>query len=336
MRSALITGLAGLTLTAAEQAFLKSTRPAGIILFARNCASPDQIIKLVAASFDAVGTDQLLVLIDQEGGRVRRLRPPLWRDLPAARVYAELYSRDPEAACMAARLVARLTASDLRAIGVNTNCAPVLDVEIMGAHEIIGDRAYGRDPAQVAALGRAVAEGYLSGGVIPVIKHIPGHGRALADSHFELPVVTTHRADLETLDFAPFQALADMPAAMTAHVVYTALDAHAPASTSVLVTREIIRGVCRFGGLLISDDLSMKALTGPMRERASAVIAAGSDVALHCNGDMDEMELAASGVPALSGVANARFEHCITLLNRADAFDMTDAEATVTRLVFEA
>lgn len=336
MRSALITGLAGLTLTPAEQGFLKSTRPAGIILFARNCASPEQISTLVKASYDAISTDKLLVLIDQEGGRVRRLRPPLWRDLPAARVYAELYARDPDAACTAARIVARLTANDLRAIGVNTNCAPVLDVENMGAHDIIGDRAYGRTPKQVADLGRAVAEGYLSGGVIPVIKHIPGHGRAMADSHFELPVVTTHRADLETLDFAPFQALADMPAAMTAHVVYTALDADAPASTSATVTREIIRGLCRFGGLLMSDDLSMKALAGPMRERAQAVIAAGSDVALHCNGDMAEMELAAAGVPALSGVANARFEHCINLLNRADAFDLAEAEATLTRLALVA
>jgi beta-N-acetylhexosaminidase len=336
MRSALITGLAGLALTPAELGFLKSSRPAGIILFARNCASPQQISALVQASYDAIGTDKLLVLIDQEGGRVRRLRPPLWRDLPAARVYSELYARDPEAARTAARLVARLTASDLRAIGVNTNCAPVLDVEIMGAHDIIGDRAYGRSAAQVADLGRAVAEGYLSGGVIPVIKHIPGHGRAMADSHFELPVVTTHRADLETLDFAPFQALADMPAAMTAHVVYTALDADAPASTSAVVTRDIIRGLCRFGGLLMSDDLSMKALAGPMRERAQAVIAAGSDVALHCNGDMAEMELAAAGVPALSGVANARFEHCINLLNRADAFDLAEAEATLVRLALVA
>jgi beta-N-acetylhexosaminidase len=336
MRSALITGLAGLALTPAELGFLKSTRPAGIILFARNCSTPTQISTLVQASYDAIGTDKLLVLIDQEGGRVRRLRPPLWRDLPAARVYAELYARDPEAARTAARLVARLTASDLRAIGVNTNCAPVLDVEIMGAHDIIGDRAYGRSPAQVADLGRAVAEGYLSGGVIPVIKHIPGHGRAMADSHFELPVVTTHRADLETLDFAPFQALADMPAAMTAHVVYTALDADAPASTSATVTREIIRGLCRFGGLLMSDDLSMKALAGPMRDRAQAVIAAGSDVALHCNGDMAEMELAAAGVPPLGGVASARFEHCINLLNRADAFDLAEAEATLTRLALVA
>jgi beta-N-acetylhexosaminidase len=332
MRSALITGLAGLTLIPAEQGFLQSSRPAGIILFARNCSSPEQISALVQSSSDAIGTDQLLVLIDQEGGRVRRLRPPLWRDLPAARVYAELYGRDPEAARAAARIVARLTARDLRAIGINTNCAPVLDVEIIGAHDIIGDRAYGRSPGQVADLGRAVAEGYLSGGVIPVIKHIPGHGRAMADSHFELPVVTAHRADLEMLDFVPFQALADMPAAMTAHVVYSALDAAAPASTSTIVTRDIIRGLCRFGGLLMSDDLSMKALAGPMRERAQAVIAAGSDVALHCNGDMVEMELAAAGVPALSGVANARFEHCMKLLNRDDAFDAAEAEATLVRL----
>jgi beta-N-acetylhexosaminidase len=333
MRRAFITGLAGHSLTPSEQAFLKSTRPAGIILFARNCASPGQISALVHAAQEALGTEQLLVLIDQEGGRVRRLRPPQWRELPSARAYAELYARDPQAARHAARLVARLTAADLRAVGINTNCAPVLDVEIPGAHEIVGDRAYGRSPAQVADLGRAVAEGYLAGGVIPVIKHIPGHGRALADSHLELPVVTTHRADLEALDFVPFQALADMPAAMTAHVVYTALDPHAPASTSGPVTREIIRGLCRFGGLLMSDDLSMKALTGPMRERAAAVISAGSDVALHCNGEMAEMELVAAGVPELSGVANARFEHCLNLLSRADAFDLHEAEATLGRFL---
>jgi beta-N-acetylhexosaminidase len=333
MRSAMITGLAGLELTPAEQGFLKTIRPAGIILFARNCASPSQIHALVQASHEAVSSQQLLVLIDQEGGRVRRLRPPLWRELPSAQAYANLYALDPAAARDAARIVARLTAADLRAIGINTNCAPVLDIAIPGAHEIVGDRAYGSVPAQVAELGRAVAEGYLSGGVIPVIKHIPGHGRAMADSHFELPVVTSHRADLEALDFAPFQALADMPAAMTAHVVYTALDPTGPASTSAVVTREIIRGVCRFGGLLMSDDLSMKALAGPMRERASAVIAAGSDVALHCNGEMHEMEQVALGVPVLSGVANARFEHCINLLNRADAFDMRDAEAILARFL---
>jgi beta-N-acetylhexosaminidase len=332
MRSAMISGLAGLTLTPGEQSFLQATRPAGIILFARNCSGPAQIHALVQASLDAIGSANVMVLIDQEGGRVRRLRPPQWRALPAGQAYAELYARDPQAARDAARLVARLTAADLRAIGINTNCAPVLDVRIAGAHDIVGDRAYGSSPAQVADLGRAVAEGYLSGGVIPVIKHIPGHGRALADSHLELPVVTSHRADLEALDFAPFQALADMPAAMTAHVVYTALDATAPASTSAIVTREIIRGVCRFGGLLMSDDLSMKALTGPMRQRAAAVIAAGSDVALHCNGDLDEMEQVASGVPPLSGVAKARFEHCINLLNRADPFDLKQAEATLASL----
>jgi beta-N-acetylhexosaminidase len=333
MRSAFITGLAGLTLSAAELGFLKSNRPAGVILFARNCASPGQIKALAGACQEAVGSSELLVLIDQEGGRVRRLRPPQWRELPAGRAYADLYLDNPQAALHAARIVARLTASDLRSIGVNTNCAPVLDVEIAGAHEIVGDRAYGRAAGQVASLGRAVAEGYLSGGVIPVIKHIPGHGRALADSHHELPVVTAHRDELEALDFAPFQALADMPAAMTAHVVYTALDAHAPASTSAVVTREIIRGVCRFGGLLMSDDLSMKALTGPMRDRAAGVITAGSDVALHCNGDMAEMELVAAGVPALSGVAKARFEHCVALLKRADAFDVREAEAVLAGLL---
>lgn len=327
MRSALITGVSGLQLSPDEQSFLAETRPAGLILFARNLSSHQQIERLVAEVKEAVGSGDLLVLIDQEGGRVQRLRPPLGRALPPASAYAALYAEDPELALSRARLAAHLVAEDLKALGINTDCAPVLDLPVEGAHDIIGNRAYGQTVAQVAALGRAVCEGFLSGGVLPVIKHIPGHGRATADSHLDLPVVPTSHAELSATDFAPFKALSDMPAAMTAHVVFTSLDREAPASTSRRVTEEIMRGEIGFDGLLMSDDLSMKALSGSFRERAEAVIGAGSDVALHCNGDLSEMVAAASGVPALEGAARARFEACLGHLGRAQPLDLAVAEA---------
>jgi beta-N-acetylhexosaminidase len=321
MRAAYITGLAGEALGEAERALLAASQPAGIILFARNCISSAQVKRLVADSKTAIGSDDVLVLIDQEGGRVQRLRPPQWRDLPSASAYAALYAHDPARAVLCARLAARLTAHDLRALDINTNCAPVVDVPIAGAHQIIGDRAYGSDWRQVAALGRAVGEGYMAGGVVPVIKHIPGHGRAKADSHLELPIVDTARADLEATDFAPFHALRDMPAAMTAHVVFSAIDAALPASTSVHVTEDVIRGKIGFDGLLMSDDLGMKALTGPFVERAAAVIRAGSDVALHCGGALAEMEAVAAGVPALEGASLRRFARCIGITRQSASFD---------------
>ena len=329
MRSALITGLAGTNLTDGERAFLKDVRPAGVILFSRNCESHEQICRLTASVREAAGTDELLLLIDQEGGRVQRLAPPLGRALPPGAAYAEAYDREPQSACRSAFLAARLLADDLTALGINTNCAPVLDVPVPGAHDVIGDRAYGRDPAQVATLGRAVAEGYLAGGVLPVIKHIPGHGRATADSHLELPVVDTDRSTLSATDFMPFKLLAGMPAAMTAHVVFSDIDAGAPASTSLTVTREVIRGEIGFQGLLISDDLSMKALQAPIRESAAAVIKAGTDIALHCNGDLAEMEAAASGVPRLSGLALDRFLAALKGLANRRSFDIAEAEAAL-------
>lgn len=328
-RAALITGLAGSALTADEKAFLAAVRPAGIILFARNLQSHDQIRRLVMDARCAIGSDDVLVAIDQEGGRVRRLRPPLGRALPPAAAYAASYEEAPDAARRAAYLAARLLADDLEELGIDMNCAPVLDLPVAGAHEIIGDRAYGHDVSQVAALGRAVAEGLMDGGVVPVIKHIPGHGRALADSHLSLPVVTTSAPELERTDFATFRALRDMPAAMTAHVVYTAFDADAPASTSRTVTERVIRGVIGFDGLLMSDDLGMKALAGPMRERATAVIAAGSDLALHCSGDLAEMHEAAAGVPTLSGAAWRRFEAALAVRSRRKDYDPAAAEAAL-------
>lgn len=330
---ALITGLSGPVLLPEEAAFLARTRPCGIIVFARNLVNADQIIALVAEAKHAIGRDDVLVLVDQEGGRVQRLRPPLGRALPPARAYALLYANDPALACRMAHTQARLIASDLRALGINTNCAPVLDVPVPGSHDIIGDRAYGITPEQVAALGRAVAEGFLAGGMLPVIKHIPGHGRATADSHLDLPVVTTPHAELSATDFAAFRALADMPAAMTAHVVFTALDPDHPASTSRLITERIIRGEIGFDGFLMSDDLSMKALTGSMAERARAVIAAGSDVALHCNGDLAEMTVVADHVPVLGGKALERLERAVAVFDRQQPFDVGAAEINLAQVL---
>jgi beta-N-acetylhexosaminidase len=257
------------------------------------------------------------------------LKPPHWRALPAAAAFARLAARDLDEGLRVAWLAARLTAADLLASGINTNCAPVLDLPVPGSHEIIGNRAYGTTPDGVIALARAVAEGYLAGGVLPVIKHIPGHGRARADSHLELPVVSTPRAELEATDFVPFRALRDMPAAMTAHVVFSAIDPDAPASTSAIVTREIIRGHIGFDGLLMSDDLNMHALSGSMADRADAVIRAGSDVVLHCSGNLSEMEEVAAGVPALAGQPMHRFARCLAVLQRSEPFSLADAEAAV-------
>jgi beta-N-acetylhexosaminidase len=327
-RASLITGVSGLELTADEAAFYRAVRPAGTILFARNLSSHEQIKRLVGDILNAIGTDETLVLIDQEGGRVQRLRPPLGRALPPAAAYAALFKADPTAACNAVRTAARLVADDLIALGINTNCTPVLDVPVAGAHDIIGDRAFGDTPAQIASLGRAVCEGFRAGGVVPVIKHIPGHGRARADSHLELPVVGTQRAELEATDFLPFKLLNDQPAAMTAHVVFSDIDSDQPASTSAKVTAEIIRGHIGYDGFLMSDDLSMKALIGPMRARADAVIAAGSDVALHCNGDLAEMQAAASGVPPLTAKALDRFRRATGCLGACEAYDR-DAAALI-------
>jgi beta-N-acetylhexosaminidase len=333
MTASLIVGLSGVIMTDEERRFYRDVRPAGLILFRRNVFDRGQFERLVDDVRESVGRQDFLVLIDQEGGRVQRLKPPIARALPAAAAFAELYASDPEAAKRAAFAVARLTAEELRAYGITMNCAPVADLPVEGAHEIISDRAYGSNVAQVAALARAVAEGYLAGGVVPVVKHIPGHGRATADSHLSLPVIATPRATLSETDFAPFKALADLPAAMTAHVVYSAIDAANPASTSAIVTNDVIRGEIGFDNLLMSDDLSMKALSGPMRARAEAVIAAGSDLALHCNGDLDEMRASAEGVPALGGRAAERFAAACACVSRSDPYDRKEALQLLAGLV---
>jgi beta-N-acetylhexosaminidase len=327
MQRAFITGLSGETLTEEERRFVREARPAGLILFARNCREAEQIRALVADFKAAVG--DVLVLIDQEGGRVQRLKPPVARRLPPARAFATMYAADPEAAVRAAYAVSRLVASELTALGINTNCAPVLDVPCEGAHDIIGDRAYGREPATVVALGRAVAEGLMAGGVLPVVKHVPGHGRAGADSHLALPVVDAAAGELERIDFVPFRALADLPAAMTAHVVFSAIDTDAPASVSRTVTQKVIREAIGFDGLLMSDDLSMKALTGSMRSRAEAVIRAGSDLALHCNGNLAEMREVVEGVPKLEGKALERLERARAVLQVSGELNVAEAEAAL-------
>jgi beta-N-acetylhexosaminidase len=326
MVAAFITALAGPEISSAEAKVLRQARPCGVILFARNVRSPDQVRQLCDAARDAAGAD-ILVLIDQEGGRVRRLKPPHWRELPAAAAYGRVFADDPREGCKAARLAARLTAAELRASGINTNCAPVLDVPVAGSHDIIGDRAYGDDPRLICELGRAVAEGYMDGGVLPVIKHVPGHGRATKDSHFDLPVVSATRQELEKSDFATFRRLADLPAAMTAHVVFAAIDADQPASTSARVTADIIRGVIGFDGLLMSDDLGMKALSGSIGERAQAVLAAGSDVALLCSGDLAETQAVAAVVPRLAGRALERYQRACAVFGQQLPFDVAEAEA---------
>jgi beta-N-acetylhexosaminidase len=308
MTRAFIAGCSGLTLTDDEIVFFRAAEPWGFILFKRNIESPWQVRALTQALREAVGRENAPILIDQEGGRVQRMGPPHWPVYPPGRAYGRIAGDDPLFQREIARLGARLMAHDLRESGINVDCAPVLDVPVEGAHDVIGDRAYARDPETVAVLGRAAAEGLIAGGVLPVIKHVPGHGRAGADSHHALPVVHASREDLERQDFMPFRHLADMPLAMTAHVVYTALDPDRPATTSPRVVQDVIRDHMRYDGLLVSDDLSMNALAGSLAERAAAAFAAGCDVALHCNGRLDEMDAVASETPELAGEAKRRTE----------------------------
>jgi beta-N-acetylhexosaminidase len=314
---AMIIGVSGLALTEAERAFIAAERPWGFILFARNVAEPGQIRALVAELRAAAGRPDAPLFIDQEGGRVQRLRPPIAQNYPPAADLGALYRADPAAGIRAAWLMSRLHAFDLAALGFTADCLPVLDVPVEGAHDVIGSRAYGKEPGMVAALGRAAAEGLLSGGVLPVIKHVPGHGRAFSDSHLALPVVHATLDELRAHDFPPFRALAGMPMAMTAHVVYTALDPDRPATTSPTVVAEIIRGELGLDGLLMSDDVSMKALSGDFAARTAAIFAAGCDVVLHCNGLMDEMAAVASATPVLAGRALERARAALAMVSES-------------------
>jgi beta-N-acetylhexosaminidase len=334
MMKPLILGASGLSLTSEEAAFFAHHRPCGFILFKRNIETPEQVRALVTSMREAARNPDVLVLIDQEGGRVARLRPPHWREYPTGATFGALYAHSAKNGLEAARLGARLIADDLTSLGINVDCLPVLDVPLEGAHDVIGDRAYGRTPAIVTALGGAAAVGLMDGGVLPVIKHIPGHGRAMADSHHDLPIVTATRAELDAQDFAPFAALNTLPLAMTAHVIFTAIDPHNPATTSPSLIRDIIRGQMGFDGLLMSDDLSMKALSGDFAQRRAQSLAAGCDVVLHCNGVMEEMVPIAEGCPDMAVEAQRRFTAALSHLARPRApFDRGKAEARFAELL---
>lgn len=334
---AAILGCAGLELGAAERDFFQATDPLGFILFARNCAAPDQVCDLVARLRASVGRADAPVLIDQEGGRVARLKPPNWRLAPPAAAFGALARRDRVGAQRAVALNARLIADELAQLGVTVDCAPVLDLELPKTHDVIGDRAFGADPDLVAALGGAFCDGLLAGGVIPVIKHMPGHGRARADSHLELPTVEASLTLLQATDFQPFKALNRQPWAMTAHVRYTALDPKAPATVSPRIVSEIVRGVIGFDGVLLSDDLGMKALSGDFGARARAAIAAGCDLVLHCSGERTEMAAVMAATPLLGERAAARVARGeaarIAAKKRAVAFDARAARAELDALL---
>jgi beta-N-acetylhexosaminidase len=330
---AFITGIAGLELSAAEREFIRCERPWGFILFKRNIETPAQVTQLVAELRSTIGNPDAPILIDQEGGRVQRLGPPNWPVYPPGAVFGALYDIDPALGLSAARLSARLIADDLIQLGITVDCLPLADVPIDGADAVIGNRAYGTEPEKVAAIARAITDGLEQGGVLPVLKHIPGHGRATADTHFKLPEVDTAQKELERIDFAAFRPLADLPMAMTAHVVFSALDPVHPATTSATIIEQVIRGVIGFQGLLMSDDVSMNALAGSIAERTRAIVTAGCDMVLHCNGKLDEMQEVARETPELSGEALKRAERALASRKPPQPFDRQAARAQLDALM---
>lgn len=332
---AFITGVSGTALTDDERAFLRDQRPWGFILFKRNIETPDQVTRLVEEMRSAIDQPGAPVLIDQEGGRVQRLQPPQWPAYPPGAVFGALYDVDRETGLEAARLSSRLIAADLADLGITVDCLPLADVPVPGADSVIGNRAYGTTPEKVAAIARAVTDGLAQGGVLPVLKHIPGHGRAAADSHFRLPTVDTPAAELAKTDFAAFKPLADLPMAMTAHVVFSALDPAQPATTSATIIEQVIRGTIGFQGLLMSDDVSMNALQGSIAERTRASFKAGCDVVLHCNGTLGEMIQVAGEAPELTGMALARADRALASRRTPQPFDRGAARAELERLIGE-
>ncbi len=332
---AFISGCAGLALSAEEEIFFRDCNPWGLILFKRNCQTPDQLRSLTSTFRNSVGRRDAPVFIDQEGGRVQRLGPPsnAWRKYPAARSFGDLYASDPLRALRAARHVGRLMAEDLIGAGITANCAPVLDVPQPGSHEVIGSRAYSAKLEEIMALARAHAAGFIDGGVLPVIKHIPGHGRAKADSHLALPVVDATAKELREVDFPPFAAFADAPMAMTAHVVYTAFDKENPATLSAGIIKKVIRQQIGFGGLLITDDLSMKALSGSFTEKTTRALDAGCDVVLHCSGVMTEMVEVANAAGVLRGKALRRARTALKSARKPQVFDRKAALKDLAALV---
>jgi beta-N-acetylhexosaminidase len=329
---AFITGLSGTAITREECAFLRDAAPLGLILFKRNIADPAQLTALID-DFKTIRGADAPILIDQEGGRVQRMAPPHWPAYPPGAVYGDVYRRDPATGLRVAWLGARLIAADLAAVGITVDCLPLADVPVAGGDKVIGDRAYGDTPQQVAAVALAIAEGLKAGGVLPVVKHIPGHGRATADSHLSLPVVTADRRTLEATDFAAFVPLNGEPFGMTAHVVFTALDPGLPATTSAIMISQVIRGFIGFSGALMSDDISMGALAGPIAERVQRSLAAGCDLVLHCNGKFAEMQEVAANCPELAGAALERTERALKSRTAPQAFDVEAARAEFMELV---
>ncbi|MDH6268080.1 beta-N-acetylhexosaminidase [Rhizobium sp. SG_E_25_P2] len=331
--NAVIFGASGLTLTEAERAFYRDANPWGFILFARNIsADAEQIKRLVADMRDSVGRNAP-VLIDQEGGRVQRIREPLCPRYPSGRDLGDIWRQDAEKGVRAAWLMSRLHAFDLLRLGINVDCLPVLDVPVEGANDVIGNRAYGKNPDIVTQMGRAAAEGLKAGGMLPVMKHMPGHGRAFADSHHDLPVVDTPLDDLRAHDFPPFMAMTNEVMGMSAHVVFTAIDPDNPATTSRKVIEEIIRGEFGFDGLLISDDSSMNALKGTLGERARAIASNGCDVVLHCNGVMSEMLEVQAEVKLLAGKSRERAERAEAAFTAPDGSNEPDLRAEFAALL---
>jgi beta-N-acetylhexosaminidase len=333
---AFITGVSGPELNAAEREFIRHERPWGFILFKRNIETPRQVASLVRELKNLAVVSDAPVLIDQEGGRVQRLGPPHWPVYPAGALFGALYDEDPSLGLAAARLSARSIAADLWELGISVDCLPLADVPVPGADAVIGDRAYGTGPDKVAAIARAVTEGLELGGILPVLKHIPGHGRATADSHLRLPEVKTTKDELERTDFAAFTPLADLPMAMTAHVVFSALDPVQPATTSATIIGQVIRGAIGFQGLLMSDDVSMNALSGSIAERTRAVFSAGCDLVLHCNGRLDEMREVAAETPELSGRALERAERALASRKAPLPFDRIQGRAELDAMIRKA
>jgi beta-N-acetylhexosaminidase len=333
MTKAFITGLAGTELSDAERDFIRAERPWGFILFRRNIDTPAQVAALTNEIRNVLGRADVPILVDQEGGRVQRFRPPNWPLYPAGAAFGQLYGVDPALGLKAARLSARLIADDLTKVGVTVDCLPLADVPVPGADDVIGDRAYGNDPEKVAAIARAVTEGLEQGGILPILKHIPGHGRATADSHLALPVVDTAKNELESIDFAAFKPLADLPMAMTAHVVFSAYDAAHPATTSATMIEQVIRGLIGFQGLLMSDDVGMNALAGSIAERTKALLAAGCDMVLACSGELQEMHQVARETPELSGKALGRAKAALASRQPPKPFDREAARAELDKLI---
>jgi beta-N-acetylhexosaminidase len=321
--TAFVTGCASVSLSAEETHFFSKAKPWGLILFKRNCEAPEQIKALTAQFRAAVCRKDAPVFIDQEGGRVQRLGPPNhgWRNYPSAAEFGKLYNSCAMLAFRTVRNSGRLMAEELYDIGITSSCLPVLDIPQAGSHDVIGNRAYALVSEQVIALARLHTAGLMEGGILPVMKHIPGHGRSTVDSHHDLPIVTTNRAELERVDFAPFAAFADCPMAMTAHVIYSALDASNPATLSRKIIREVIRKTINFTGLLMTDDLSMKALGGSFAEKAQRALSAGCDVLLHCSGNLAEMEEVAAYAGALEGKALRRAKQALKARRKPLPYD---------------